>query len=71
MVGLVDDDKVDYRASPVRTHLQMTPSEEHVLPERQQVLEEYEQAAWKSNRQSALRTSEREVPRSLDPIVSV
>ena len=49
----MDDDKVDYRASPVRTHLQMTPSEEHVLPERRQVLEEYEQAAWKSNRRRA------------------
>jgi hypothetical protein len=27
----------------------MTPSEERVLPERRQVLEEYEQAAEKSN----------------------
>ena len=49
----MDDDKGDYRENPVRTHLRMAPSEERVLPERRQVLQEYEQAAWKSNRRRA------------------
>ena len=67
MGGVVGDDKGDYEANPVRTHLPMAPSEERALPERQQVREGYGQEAEKSNRCIAgeLRAGKREVPGAL------
>ena len=44
------DDKGNYEANPVWTHLPRAPSEERALPERRQVLKGYEQRAKKSNR---------------------
>jgi hypothetical protein len=35
------DDKIGDRKNPVRTHLQIAPSEERVLPERRQVCQGY------------------------------
>ena len=58
------DDKGDYEANPVRTHLPRAPSEERALPERRQVLKGYEEGGKKSNCRVAgeLRTDEHELP---------
>jgi hypothetical protein len=37
----MEDDKADYRKNPVRTHLEVAPSEERGLPERRQVSLDY------------------------------
>ena len=66
------DDKGDYEANPVRTHLPRAPSEERALPERRQVLRGYEQGVEKSNWRvaDALGAVELELPGTLHAKVS-